>query len=216
MCSMTFHSTPEAATSSSRGTGTIQAPAVVSQSNAVVRKDDNPLISLAPRVGIAPTTNGLTGRIRWGRLNRTVRNQRHSERSARQNTPQYTPVRSAGNQVGNIRGLAGVGGKGLLARRACARCGRIDSHQTWCLGDSVAWPVASPVARDYVLRAPSAQASANLKARQNLLSGGSLEYVVICARRQSCQNVARAVPYRQHQNVAGSRFGPGSYLTTEV
>jgi hypothetical protein len=66
----------------------------------------NSLSLLAPRVGIEPTTNGLTGRRNRSERDPVVRNQALRWHLVRENPVQYTPVRLAGKQVGNISARA--------------------------------------------------------------------------------------------------------------
>jgi hypothetical protein len=56
---------------------------------------------LAPRVGIEPTTNGLTERMKGSRRYRIARNQKDRLILQRQNPVQYTPVQFSGKQLGN-------------------------------------------------------------------------------------------------------------------
>jgi uncharacterized protein (DUF433 family) len=58
------------------------------------------------RVGVEPTTNGLTEETSRSQPCLAVRKQALRVPVARQTTPRYTPVRLAGRQVGDIPGMA--------------------------------------------------------------------------------------------------------------
>jgi hypothetical protein len=57
---------------------------------------------LAPRVGLEPTTNGLTGQGTRTLLDRTMRNRALKGGHSSENPVQYTQVRLDGKHLGNI------------------------------------------------------------------------------------------------------------------